>query len=224
MATLIVGGGKLGSNLATMLAEENRDVVVVEIDGDRVQMLHETRPDLHVVHGDGCEPGALEAAGVDDCDTVIAVTGDDEDNLVVCLLGKRQYGAGLTVARVNDPRNEWLFAERFGVDIAVSDTRLIAQMLTEDVSFGHLVTLFALKRDGLSVVELTLPEHTPASGTPLVDLALPPSAILIAVLRNGEALLPKASMRLEPGDEILAIAEDSYRAELERALMGESRP
>ncbi len=133
MYVIIVGAGKIGSNLALELMAEGHTVTLVEQNPACIAELAETRPQLQVVRGDGCEPAVLESVRIQQADAVVAVTGDDEDNLVVCLLAKREYGVVRTAARVNDPRNEWLFDARFGVDHSVSGTRAMAHWFTQNV-------------------------------------------------------------------------------------------
>ena len=133
MFIVVVGGGKVGSNLARMLAQEGHEAVVVERDPRHVAELAETMPDLRVVEGDGCLPSILELAHISRADALAAVTGCDEDNLGQCLLARREYAVPVTAARVNDPRSEWLFDAAFGVDHALSGTRAMAEVFTRDV-------------------------------------------------------------------------------------------
>lgn len=220
MFVLVVGGGKLGSNLASMLVEAGHRATVVEQDADRVDALEAREPGYSIVHGDGCEPVVLESAHVSQADVVAAVTGDDEDNLVICLLGRREYGAGMTVARVNDPRNEWLFDRRFGVDVPVSNTAMIAKLLLGQVTVGHLTTLLSLMADGLALVELTVPEGAPSIGVPLAEMALPPDSRLVAIVRAGHVVVPTAETALQPGDEVLAITTAEGEPGLSDAIAG----
>lgn len=220
MFVLIIGGGKLGAHLACMLHEAGHEVTVVEQDAERVAMLGERCPGAHVIHGDGCEPVILESARIASADAVAAVTGDDEDNLVVCLLAKREYGVDMTVARTNDPRNEWLFDRSFGVDVPVSNTTMIARLLLEQVSVGHIATMLRVMRDGLALVELTIPDDAPSLGVPLADLAVPPDARLVAIVRDGRVAIPTAESALLTGDEVLAVTSVESEAMLSEALVG----
>ncbi len=133
MKVLIVGGGKVGANLAAMMTREGYDTSLVEMDREKCSVLQDAIDAVHVVCGDGDEPYVLEGSDVRNADVVVAATGDDEDNLVVCLLAKYEYDVPLTMARVNNPKNEWLFTERFGVDVPVSQTSMIANLLREHV-------------------------------------------------------------------------------------------
>jgi trk system potassium uptake protein TrkA len=136
MYVVIVGGGKVGASLAQNLASEGHEVAVVEFDRNKCGSLSELMDGVRVMCGDGDEPYVLEDAGVPRADAIIAATGHDEDNLVVCLLGKFEYKVPLTLARINNPKNEWLFSERFGVDVPVSQTSMISQLLRERVTAG----------------------------------------------------------------------------------------
>ncbi|MDH4139790.1 MAG: NAD-binding protein [Coriobacteriia bacterium] len=220
MYVLVVGGGKLGANLAEMLRDAKHEVVIVEQDRKRAECVAEEMTDVRVVCGDGCEPAVLESAEVGRADAVAAVTGDDEDNLVVCLLGRREYGARLTIARVNDPRNEWLFDESFGVDIAVSNTRIIARLLTEEVGLGHIVTLLTVLKGGLELVELQIADDSPALGVPLAELGVPPTARLVAVVRDSEVLVPGPETVLHVGDHVLAVSKVGSAGMLKERLSG----
>ncbi len=133
MNVLVVGGGKLGANLAVLLRAAGHSPTVIEQRPDRIALLAEECSGITIVEGDGCEPVVLEEAHIARADVVAAVTGDDEDNLVVCLLARRHYNVPRTAARINEPRNEWLFTERFGVDETVSSTRMMADLLTSEV-------------------------------------------------------------------------------------------
>lgn len=133
MIILVAGGGKLGANLAMNMQDAGHEVIVIEQLDRRVERLRQIHPGLNVVHGDACEPVILETAHVRRADAVAAVTGDDEDNLVVCLLARREYDVAVTAARINDPRNEWLFDQKFGVDHTVSSTTMMTEILTREM-------------------------------------------------------------------------------------------
>lgn len=221
MFVLVIGGGKIGANLAEMLVAEKHEVTVIEQDPARVAALTRTEPAYRIVEGDGCEPVILELAHISRADAVAAVTGDDEDNLVVCLLGRREYGRALTVARVNDPRNEWLFDARFGVDVAISNTRMISKLLTEEIGVSAISTLLTMLKSGLALTELTLPVGAPAIGKTLGDIALPGDVRLIAVVRDGQVIVPGPTTDFIAGDEILAISNIGAQTDLRKQLLGE---
>ena len=172
MNAVIVGGGKVGSHLASTLAKEGHNVSLVEVDPDRCEMLEGVMEGVKVVCGDGDEPYILEDADIRNADAVVAATGHDEDNLVVCLLSKLEYSIPMTIARINNPANAWLFTGRFGVDVPVSNTAIMADVLKK-VSLGDIVTLLRLNAENMAIDELVLPEDSPAVGKRLADLSLP---------------------------------------------------
>lgn len=218
MYVVIVGGGKVGSYLARMLLESKYDVTLVEERKEQVAKIQEDQPDLNIILGDGCEPDVLDEARVLKADAVVAATGHDEDNIVVCMLAKHEYEVPSTIARINNPKNEWLFRESFGVDIALSNTHMIAKLLQEEVALGDIVTLLKLKKGDVSLVEITLEEASPAVGKALKDLSLPADVILVTIIRGSELILPKGSTVLEAGDEILSVTGTGGESLLSKAL------
>ena len=218
MYTVIVGGGKVGSYLARMLMEAKYDVTLIEERKEQVARIKEDQPNLNIVLGDGCEPDILDEARVLKANAVVAATGHDEDNIVVCMLAKHEYEVPHTIARINNPKNEWLFRESFGVDIALSNTHMIAKLLQEEVALGDIVTLLKLKKGDVSLVEITLESSSPAVGKALKDLHLPTDIILVTIIRGTELILPKGSTVLEVGDEILSVTAAGGEAMLSKAL------
>ena len=172
------------------------------------------------VHADACELASLEEAGLESCDVVIAATGDDKVNLVVSLLAKTEFAVRRVVARVNDPRNEWLFGENWGVDVAVSTPRLLAALVEEAVAVGDLVRLLTFRQGQANLVEVTLPEPTPRSpGRPVRSLELPADSALVVILRGGRVIVPQPDDALEPGDELLFVATAAVEEEIHAALL-----
>jgi len=218
MYVVIVGGGKVGSYLARMLKESGYEITLIEERKEQVAKILEDQPDLNVVRGDGCEPFVLDEARILKADAVVAVTGHDEDNIVVCMLARHEYEVPHTIARINNPKNEWLFRESFGVDIALSNTHMIAKILQEEVALGDIVTLLKLKKGDVSLVELKLESSSPAAGKILKELSLPADVILVSIIRGSELILPKGSTTLEVGDEILAVTSGEGETQLARAL------
>jgi trk system potassium uptake protein TrkA len=216
MRVAIAGAGAVGRSIARELVENHHDVMLIErdlsnIDGDAV-------PAAEWVNADACELASLEEAGLQDCEVVIATTGDDKANLVVSLLAKTEFAVRRVVARVNDPRNEWLFTESWGVDVAVSTPRMLAAMVEEAVSVGDLVRLMTLRQGQANLVEVTLPADTPLAGKPVSKLQLPRDAALVTILRGGRVIVPEPDDSFERGDELLFVAsvevEDKIRAAL----------
>ncbi|MCK0092214.1 TrkA family potassium uptake protein [Rhodococcus sp. HNM0563] len=217
MKVVIAGAGAVGRSIARELLRNEHEVMLVERKLDHVDPA--AVPDAKWVHGDACELSLLEAAGLEHYDVVIAATGDDKANLVLSLLATTEFGVARVVARVNDPRNEWLFDESWGVDVAVSTPRMLASLVEEAVSVGDLVRLMTLRK-GANLVEITLPDTTALAGKPVRKLALPRDVALVTILRGDRVIVPQGDDPLEGGDELLFVAaedvEDELRALIER--------
>jgi trk system potassium uptake protein TrkA len=218
MQVLIVGGGKVGAHLAKTLAGNGDTVTIVEVNEERCQRLEELLPGVTIICGDGDEPYVLDEADARGADALVAATGHDEDNLVVCLLGKAEYEAPLTIARINNADNAWLFTERFGVDVPVSNTAIMAEVL-QHVSLGDIVTLLRLKAENMVVDEIVLPAHADAVGKRLAELALPSGSQVMAIVSNGEVVVPRGDTELKAGDELLILAQSADEAAL-RGVFG----
>ena len=170
------------------------------------------------VLADACELASLEEAGLEHSDVVIAATGDDKVNLVVSLLAKAEFAVRRVVARVNNPSNEWLFNDAWGVDVAVSTPRMLAAMVEEAVSVGDLVRLMTFRQSQTNLVELTLPQETPLAGKAVSDLDLPRDAALVTILRGDRVIVPTPDDPLEPGDELLFVATSDVEPQIRAAL------
>lgn len=219
MFALIVGGGKVGSYLAQSLAADGHKVVVLE-KGTEIISKIKVETDVSVIHADGCDPEKLEEAGVRQADLVVAVTGDDEDNLVVSQLAKHNFKVKRVIARVNNPRNEWLFDRAWGVDVAVSAVHIIAKIIQEETSLGDIVTLLKLRKGEVALAEVKIPAGAASVGKTLQELALPPESVIVAVLRDVHLLIPKADTVIGAGDELLAITPVANEEQLLAALVG----
>lgn len=215
MKVAIAGAGAVGRSIARELIHSNHEVMLVERKLEHVEP--DAIPDAKWVHGDACEFSLLEEAGLELYDVVIAATGDDKANLVLSLLATTEFGVARVVARVNDPRNEWLFDESWGVDVAVSTPRILASLVEEAVAVGDLVRLMTL-RTGANLVEITLPDTTALAGKPVRKLQLPRDAALVTILRGGRVIVPQADDPLEGGDELLFVAATEVEDELRTAL------
>ncbi|MFD6895753.1 potassium channel family protein [Rhodococcus sp. NPDC060086] len=217
MKVVIAGAGAVGRSIARELLRNEHEVMLVERKLDHIDP--GSVPDAKWVHGDACELSLLESAGLERYDVVIAATGDDKANLVLSLLATTEFGVARVVARVNDPRNEWLFDESWGVDVAVSTPRMLASLVEEAVSVGDLVRLMTLRK-GANLVEITLPDTTALAGKAVRKLALPRDVALVTILRGDRVIVPQADDPLEGGDELLFVAaeevEDELRALIER--------
>ncbi|MCW2722669.1 MAG: trk/ktr system potassium uptake protein [Pseudonocardiales bacterium] len=216
MRVAIAGAGAVGRSIALELLENKHQVMLIERDLSHIEP--ESVEQAEWVHADACELASLEEAGLESCDVVIAATGDDKVNLVVSLLAKTEFAVRRVVARVNDPRNEWLFGENWGVDVAVSTPRLLAALVEEAVAVGDLVRLMTFRQGQANLVEVTLPADTPLAGKPVRSLTLPVDSALVVVLRGGRVIVPQADDALEPGDELLFVATSAVEEEIRKAL------
>lgn len=219
MRIIIVGAGKSGLYLAQML-RKHHNVTVVEARHDRIEIVRSRMPDITSVFGDACEPDVLLRAGASDADLAIAVTGDDEDNLVVAMLAK-YYGCKRVFARINHPKNEWLFTKDFGVDVAVSGTSTMLALVEREISLGDLVTLMRLQADNVLIEEITLTEGATAIGHRLSDISLPATAHVMAILQpTGGIAIASGDTILAEGDQLLLISEGTEPDPAIRAAFG----
>ena len=216
MRVAIAGAGAVGRSIALELIENKHQVMLIERDLNQIEP--EAVEQAEWVHADACELASLEETGLESCDVVIAATGDDKVNLVVSLLAKTEFAVRRVVARVNDPRNEWLFSSNWGVDVAVSTPRLLAALVEEAVAVGDLVRLLTFRQGEANLVEVTLTADTPLAGKPVRSLKLPRDSALVAILRGGRVIAPQADDGLEPGDELLFVATTAVEEEIRAAL------
>jgi trk system potassium uptake protein TrkA len=212
MYVIIVGAGKVGYHLAKQLVQEGHEVLVMEKDRKTAEGLAEELGDI-VMHADGCEIRSMTEAGMGRANVVVAVTGDDEDNLVICQMAKRKFGVPRTIARVNDPKNEALFQE-LGIDQTVSSTRVIFNLVEQQIETGQVIPLAALKKGEIEVVEADITADSPVMGLRIAQLELPPNTLIISVIRDEHALIPHADTKLRQGDSVIAM----IKAEREREL------
>jgi trk system potassium uptake protein TrkA len=214
---LIAGGGKVGRNLTKDLLGMGHEVTVIEQRSDRYHSLEEEFE--HVVqHGDATELHVLERCGVRRAGLVVAVTGDDEDNIIVCQVARDGYGVERTVARVNDPRNQEAF-DILGIAPTVCATTSIMSLIEHELPNHELVKLLSLRREQLEITEIQLAEDSPSAGRLVREVDLPAGARLISVMRGGEAEIAVGETRLEPGDQVLAILKPGLEAAVRRALL-----
>lgn len=216
MRIAIAGAGAVGRSIAAELVADGHQVMLIE--RDRTHFEPHTVEQAEWVQADACELSSLEDAGMQLCDVVIAATGDDKVNLVVSLLAKTEFAVRRVVARVNDPSNEWLFTESWGVDVAVSTPRILSALVEEAVTVGDVVRLLTLRQGQANLVEITLPGDTPLAGSPVNALALPRDAALVTILRGGRVIVPTPDDTLEGGDELLFVAAADVEREIRSAL------
>jgi len=221
MRVVIAGAGAVGRHLASDLAARGHEVTLIEQQPQTVDKAREWAPGVEFLLGDACEPWVLEKANLSGADVLVAATGDDEDNLVTSLLAKQEYGVPRVLARVNHPKNEWLFNEQWGVDAAVSPPHILTALVEEAVTVGDLVRLLRLEGGRVALVEMTLPDDSPNAGRPLYELRLPPDSAIVAILREGHVVIPQPESVVAAGDEIVAIASPEAEAALRAAVVGE---
>jgi trk system potassium uptake protein len=215
MNVSIAGGGVVGRYIARDLVANGHNVLIVESD-PAVVAREEPQANCRWFAGDACEVATLHQAGFGGADVVVAATGDDEDNLVVSLLSKQEFAVPRVIARVNHPKNLWLFTEAWGVDVSVSVPHLLTALVEEAVSVGTLVRLLHLAEGKAGLVEVTLAEESPADGRKISELGMPRDASVVAVIRDRRVVVPRGDTIVQAGDEVIALvtedSEDAVRA------------
>jgi trk system potassium uptake protein TrkA len=218
MYIIIVGAGKVGYFLAKRLCEDKHGVSIVEKDKATCDEIAKEL-ELLVIRGDGCDPQILDQAGAARADVVAAVTGDDEDNLIICQLAKERFGVKRTVGRVNNPQNEQTFSE-LGVDIPMNSTEVIAKIIEEEVSFSDFVSLLSFKRGKLAIVRVDLPEGSPVIDKQVKDIHWPENSVLLSILRQDDVIVPKGDTILKAGDDVIALTMVGNESDLSNLLAG----
>jgi trk system potassium uptake protein TrkA len=219
MIAIIAGGGQTGSYLAKSLIRAGHDVTILERREGIARKDEKEVPEAEIVLADATDTEQLESAGARKADLVAAVTGDDEDNLVVAQLAKFTFKVPKVIARVNNPKNEWLYDKAWGVDVAVSAVHIISSIIEEEASLNDIVTLLKLKKGELSLIEITISGQSKAVGKKIKDLDLPLETVLItALLREGKIVVPRGDTVITEGDEILILAASKYEEKLKDRL------
>jgi trk system potassium uptake protein TrkA len=218
MRVAIAGAGNVGTYIAGDLRQAGHEVLLLEKNVDLVRKLRDTI-DVEWVPADACEVSSLQRAGLDQVDVMVAATGDDEDNLVISLLAKQEFAVPRVVARINHPKNQWLFNESWGVDVSVSTPHLLTALVEEAVSVGSLVRLLQLQGGEARLVEVTLASDSPADGQAIVDLGIPRDATVVAVIRQDHVIVPRGDTILYAGDEVLALVTPESEAEVTGLLV-----
>jgi len=219
MKVAIAGAGTVGRAIARDLRTNGHEILLIEKNREVIALLQPTL-DVTWVEADACEMSSLDAAGMAEVDVAVAVTGDDEDNLVISLLAKQEFAVPRVIARVNAPENQWLFNDSWGVDVAVSTPALLTSLVEEAVSVGSLVPLLELGDGDTHLVEVTLAPGSPAAGMVLADLDLPRDAAVVAVMRKSHVVPPRAETVLAAGDEILLLATKEMEDAVYQLLVG----
>lgn len=216
MYVIVIGGGKVGYYLTKTLARENHEVLLLEKDPRRAAEIRETLGDL-VVLGDGCEVRTQEEAGMERADVVAAVTGDDEDNLVIAQIAKHRFQVPRSVGRINNPKNQEVF-KALGIDSTVSATEIIYHMIEQQIPSGDLIPLALLKNSSIEIVEVELASRSPLIGQSLKQIQLPGDTLVIGLVRNGNPCLPDADEPFKTGDTIIALVSAINEPALQELL------
>jgi len=218
MYIIVIGGGKVGYYLTKTLLAENHEVLLLEKNSARADSLAEELGEV-VSRGDGCEVRTLREIGMSRANVVVAVTGDDEDNLIACQLAKREFNVPRTLARVNNPRNEEIFG-LLGVDGTVSSTRIIYSLIEQEVETGEVIPLTSLMRGEIEIVEADLTDHSPVVSKALKDIHLPGDSVVAAIIRDKHIVLPSGTTTLEQGDCVIVLTRPEDEATLRALLAG----
>jgi len=219
MRVAIAGAGNVGLFLANDLAGAGHEVQLIEESSDVAQRSHADEGVEWIV-ADACEVNSLRQAGLEKCDVVVAATGDDEDNLVISLLAKQEFGVPRVIARVNHPKNEWLFNENWGVDLSVSTPHLISALVEEAVSVGRLVRILQFEGGNVQLVEVTLAQDAPVVDKAIRELDIPRDATIVAVVRAEHVVMPRGDTVFQGGDEVLAMVTRDSEADVRFILTG----
>ena len=220
MYIVINGGGKVGSYLGSTLTNKGHSVAVIEERPEILEKLTEELPTkVLLIEGDGCDVKFQEDAGVGHADVFVAVTGEDEDNLVSCQLAKGRFNVKRAVARVNSPKNEHIF-NALGIE-AISATTVISRLIEEEITAGEAFALHVLKKGRLALADITLPEERcVVSNKKVSELQLPENTVLVSVIRGDKVIVPRGYTVMEPGDRVIAVTSLEQEEDLRRLLMG----
>ena len=218
MKIAIAGAGNVGRAIARELIENGHHVLLMDRDPKSLKM--DSVPQAEWLLADACEIASLDNAKLSGCQVLVAATGDDKVNLVCSLLAKTEYGVPRVVARINHPKNEWLFDSAWGVDVAVSTPRIISALVEEAVTVGDVVRLFSLKRGGANLVEITMPQGAVACGKTVGELTFPDGTSLASIVRDGHVIAPKPQDSLMEGDELIFVSTTDAEDRLKDCLIG----
>jgi trk system potassium uptake protein TrkA len=220
MLVLIVGGGKVGAHLASIMHQSGYDVRLVESRPHVLTKLHRELPTEVIVAGDGTDIETLLAAGIAQADVFAACASEDEVNLVAISIARLQFNVPRIIVRVNDAKNNWLFTPDIGADVVINQADFMAKLILEEMSLGDMMTLLKLKQGEVAVVEEVISKGAPADGMAVKDIALPEECTLAAVIRQGEVITVRGNTVLQAGDEVLAIVRDGQQRDLSHLLSG----
>jgi len=220
MNVVICGGGRTGTQLASTLLSQGHEIRLVEHREDVISRLHRELPSEAIIVGQSINPNVLEQAGMRGAQVVAACTASDEDNLAICYMARKLFNIGRTIARINNPRNAWLFNEHFHVDVRLNQADIIARLIEEEMSLGDMMTLLKLRRGQYSLIEEKIPAGAPAIGKAIKDLALPEQCVIAAIIRQGVVIVPRGITVLEEMDEVLAVTDPAGAQQLAALFQG----
>ena len=220
MKIVIAGAGSVGRHMAAQLQQTGHDVILLDQDAAVQERHGRALPTVTWAAGDGCEIDTLRRIGAAAADVVAAVTGDDEDNLVISLLAKQEFGVPRVVARVNNPDNEWMFNEMWGVDVSVSTPHLLTGLVEEAVNVGAFVRLLSFAQGRARLAEVTLAPGSPAIDRAISQLGLPRESTIVALLRRDQVVVPRGDTVLLGGDEVIVLVTGDAEADVRSALVG----
>lgn len=223
MFVIIVGGGNIGSHLAKLLLEGGHVVKVIEERPALLEKLPGELPADVIMAGDGSSPLTLENAGVRKANVLAAVTGSDETNLVVTSLARFEFNVPRVIARVNNPKNAWLFNKEMGVDVALNQADILARLVAEEMSLGDMMTLLKLRKGEFSLIEEKVHPLSPSANKTIREINLPNDSVIVAIIRKNQLFIPHGDSILEPADEVLALVHASQLKQL-AALLGPKEP
>jgi len=218
MFVIIAGGGRTGAQLARSLLSGDHKIHVVDYRKEVLGRIHRELPTEVIFPGNPMDCQILEQAGIKEANVFAATTTSDAENLSLCYLARQKYGVKRTIARVNNPRNAWLFDAKFGVDVAVNHSEILSRLIEEEMSMGDMMTLLKLKRGRYALVEEKIPPKAIAVGQAIKDLKLPANCTIAAIIRSGEVIVPRGITVLEVGDEVLAITDTEGAKKLAELL------
>ncbi|WP_075981823.1 potassium channel family protein [Bacillus massilinigeriensis] len=215
MNVIIIGGGQTGAHIGRVLLNNALNIKIIEYQEAHAESLVKDFSKERVIHGSGTDPNTLEAAGIKTADVLVAVAGSDEVNLVASTIAKFEFSVPRVVARVNNPRNAWLYNRDMGVDVLINQAEIMAQMVVEEMDMEHVATLMKLNRGNLSIAKITVNGESNAISKEIKDLNIPPKCVLISILRNAdEVVIPRGNTIIEANDQILFLADQCMEKEI----------
>ena len=223
MFVFIAGGGRTGAQLAAQLLDQNHQVRLIEHRRELLGLLHHEIPTEVIYEGIATDPDVLKQAGLNKANVLVACTNDDATNLVLCYLARTMFKTRRTIARINNPRNAWLFDQNFHVDETINQADVMAHLIQEEMSLGDMMTLLKLRRGRYALVEEKVPPGAKVIGRQLKELGLPDQCVIAAIIRHGQIALPRGGTTLEEGDEVLAVTDSDGALELAKLLEPPSR-